>query len=79
MGQVAPNLSPFPAVARLLPRLQDIHARLLRRLIQAAKPLVSTIAPVFEYLMVGVGLGVLAAALITCAIPILFCIPHMPQ
>ena len=76
-GQAALNLSLYPAGGRLQPRLHGIHARLPERLKQAARPLVSPIAPVFEYLMVGIGLGILGAALLTCAIPVLICIPHL--
>jgi hypothetical protein len=78
-GQAALNLSPYPVGGRLLPRLQDIHVRLPERLKQAVKPLVSPIAPVFEYLMVGIGLGILGAALLLCALPILYCISQLPQ
>jgi len=72
-GQAALNLSPYPTGERLLPALPD---RLFERLKQG---IISPIASAIEYLMIGIGLGVVGAAVLLCAIPILCCISHLPQ
>ena len=57
--------------------IQGVFTRLVELGERTVETLVSSIAPVFEYLMVGIGLGVLGAALVGCAIPILLCISHL--
>lgn len=71
--------SGLPPYMDILPNVQDICAPLLQQGIRAARSLASRTSPVLECLAVGIGLGILGAALVACAIPILSCIPSLPQ
>ena len=67
-------IAPSP-VLDALPSIQGLYVHLLRRCTQALKPLALPASTVFECLAVGLGLGLLGAGLVACAIPFLNCIP----
>ena len=58
--------------------LWGVFAQIGEQSKRTIEAVVSPIAVGVEYVMVGIGLGVLGAALVGCAIPILLCISHLP-
>ena len=58
--------------------LRGVFAQIGEQSKRTIEAVVSPIAVGVEFVMVGIGLGVLGAALVGCAIPILLCISHLP-
>ena len=65
--------------AGALPSLWGFRAGPGERFRHSAGCLSSVITSVYECLVIGVGLGILGAAVVACAIPILMCIPPLSQ
>ena len=69
------SLSPAETIngcAVVLSKIRAVQAACVDGCLEAVKPLAHSV-------LVGAGLGVLGAALVACAIPILSCIPRLPQ
>jgi hypothetical protein len=60
--------------AGALPGMWGFDAGLSGRFRQSVDALYSAITSVYECLAIGIGLGILGAAVVACAIPILLCI-----